>query len=233
MNVYVASSFHNKPAVREMIARLRVAGHTITHDWTPADPGDRTGEELVRYCTENAIEDIEKGVRPAQVVVVLHDDRGRGMLAEFGAGLYGDKRLIVVNPPADPMAQVFYNHPCVTRVETQQDAVLLINVWQQEVDQLLATAKAAGTFTLEGEEVTGTINALLDFLSQNQRELLAQGLPEVKTITINAVALLAIFERTLKDIHPESIQRALRAFGVELSKYIAVKPEFPTPLAEA
>lgn len=129
MKVYVASSFLRKDSVREMHALLRRAGHEITCDWTGEDATGMSGAVLWRYMERAAMMDRD-GVIAADVVIVLHDDRGRAMHAEMGMAVALGKPVIVVGgkTPADEiMRSVFYYLPAtVIHVESPAAAMLAL-----------------------------------------------------------------------------------------------------------
>lgn len=128
MNVYVASSFARKPCVRAMHDLLRAAGHSISHDWTPEDAtpylDERLREDLHRYLRRGAKEDLDAVLR-SHALVVLHDDRGRGMASEFGAALAKGIPCIVVGArvATGEMRNVFYYLPEVIHVDEPEDAI--------------------------------------------------------------------------------------------------------------
>jgi hypothetical protein len=121
MRIYIASSFLNKENVRIARDLCVSAGHTITFDWTSEDAGERTGLELANYLSNAALKDYN-GARTADVLIVLHDDRGRGMATEFGIALGLGIPVFIVGAydPTGHMRNIFYhlhvNH-CASIVE--------------------------------------------------------------------------------------------------------------------
>lgn len=134
MNVYVASSFLRKDDVRALHQLLRAQGHTISYDWTPEDatPYVDKPAALRAYLAAGAERDF-LGVIGADVLIVLHDDRGRGMATEFGLALGRGLPVIVVGArPAAPhleMRNVFYYLPAasILHVDTPEDAVAALS----------------------------------------------------------------------------------------------------------
>ena len=111
MRIYVATSFLNRNEARRVMVLLRAAGHSITHDWTYEDPYGRVGPELQRYFGECAATDVA-AVVAADALLVLHHERGRGMLVELGIALADPaKPILVVGAP--PFAPIFYALPRV------------------------------------------------------------------------------------------------------------------------
>lgn len=120
MKIYVAAKFSDKDQTRAAHNLLKVAGHTITHDWTvnkqsfpfTADP------EFTAQC---ATEDLA-GVLAADVLVVLsHAEASMGSAGELGAAiaakLLGKSMLIyAVGPHFDQ--NFFYHHPMVQKVDS-------------------------------------------------------------------------------------------------------------------
>jgi hypothetical protein len=123
MKVYVASSFSRKPDVRAMQELLRAEGHEITYDWTPEDASGLEGDDLFFALRGGAERDLA-GVLAADALIVLHDDRGRGMATEFGAALAAGKLVIVVGArvTTGEMRNVFYYLPGVIHANTPRQA---------------------------------------------------------------------------------------------------------------
>ena len=126
MNVYVASSFLNKPEVKETQALLIAAGHTISHDWTPDEaPGVRGSDEWNRYLWQSGRRDYD-GIRKSDCIVILNDIRGRDMLTEFGMFLGMGRPIFFVRGDAflDQFVTVFLHCPGVVVVDTVAAALV-------------------------------------------------------------------------------------------------------------
>ena len=102
MICYLAGAFSERPRVRAMMARLREAGITISHDWT-ADPppgvtsdAELTSEQRLKL----AHEDLD-GVILAEVVWLLAPtERGScGSWVEFGHALGRSGITTIVSGP--------------------------------------------------------------------------------------------------------------------------------------
>jgi hypothetical protein len=134
MKVYVASSFSRKDDVRAMIALLRAEGHEITYDWTDEDASGLEGDALHAALRAGAERDL-KGVLAADALVVLHDDRGRGMATEFGVALAARKVLVVVGAgvTAGEMRNVFYYLPGVVHVDTPNEAAAIVAAFERVI----------------------------------------------------------------------------------------------------
>jgi hypothetical protein len=130
MKIYVASSFARKPDVRAMHELLRAEGHEITYDWTDEDASGLEGDALHAALLGGAQRDIA-GIREANLLVVLHDDRGRGMATEFGIALERSVPIIVVGARVNfgEMRNVFYYLPNVMHVTAPADVMTLLRVW--------------------------------------------------------------------------------------------------------
>jgi nucleoside 2-deoxyribosyltransferase len=132
MRVYVASSFLRKPDVRAMHALLRAAGHEITVDWTGVDASGLEGAAFHAYLARGA-ELVFGGVVNTDVVIVLHDDRGRGMATEMGLALARGIPVIVVGGrvPQGEMKNVFYYlpPPQVEHVDSTMEALKLLDLY--------------------------------------------------------------------------------------------------------
>jgi hypothetical protein len=141
MKVYVASSFSRKPDVSAMIALLREDGHEITYDWTPEDASGLEGDALRAALMGGAERDLG-GVFDAEVLVVLHDDRGRGMATEFGIAIGKDKPVVVVGArvATGEMRNVFYYLTGVIHADTPTEAVGIVRQMDAVKRRALAAA---------------------------------------------------------------------------------------------
>lgn len=99
MNLYVASAFCNKQATREAQARLRVAGHEITWDWTQEDASHLKFQSPEFYSfLEQCGEKDRQGILAADAVVALMHEECRDTLTEIGIAIGAGKRVIAVEP---------------------------------------------------------------------------------------------------------------------------------------
>lgn len=115
MRLYVATSFSNIPEARRVMATLREAGHTITHDWThekldPAWPKAQQAEYLQSCGARDFL-----GVTQADVVVLVNHAKSRDAMAEFGVALGLGKKVVVLYP--ERRSSVFFHRAvCVASV---------------------------------------------------------------------------------------------------------------------
>jgi hypothetical protein len=86
VNIYVASKFENKEAVREAMRELMADGHSITRDWTKEDDSGLEGTALKMYHQRCADDDID-GVIAANGFLLLHYPKVSGAASEFGAAV--------------------------------------------------------------------------------------------------------------------------------------------------
>ena len=106
MKIYVAAKFEAKDAVKEIYARLRDAGHVITHDWTQEDDTAYvTFAEKVEYHRMCAMNDLE-GVRSADALVLFPHEKGKGLYFEFGAAMALDIPVFI-------LGQWYVSAPCI------------------------------------------------------------------------------------------------------------------------
>lgn len=113
--IYVAASFEQREAVRELYKQLQAAGHTITADWT-------THKELADLKSEDERETLKRqyvmedtnGVMSASVYALLVGDRkSTGAHIELGIALGARvKHICLIGKP--DMNQLFYSHPDIT-----------------------------------------------------------------------------------------------------------------------
>lgn len=106
MRVYVAGKFEETQAVRAIQAKVRAAGHEITHDWTGEDPAGRQGEELALFLKECAEKDLF-GVMSADALVLLNHDRAFGAMTEFGLAVASQIPVFVLK--SEVRDNIFYN----------------------------------------------------------------------------------------------------------------------------
>lgn len=118
MRIYVASSYHRKDDVRNLILQLKRARHTITFDWTT------DVDQVLTIGAEAAALKDYWGVVTAEMIIVLHDDRGRGMGTELGVAVANFKKIIVVGSKIQEKfgclqrENVFYHLPGVLHIDT-------------------------------------------------------------------------------------------------------------------
>lgn len=134
MKVFVSGQIRDLDNVRSVQQKLVNAGHTVTHDWTRNETGDKmlsTSADKLRDLEETgkrARLDIQ-GVIDADVYVACTDNEnpGKGMYVELGAALslaetIGTPRIYLVGE-LNHMS-VFYFHPKVIRVEAIEDVIV-------------------------------------------------------------------------------------------------------------
>jgi hypothetical protein len=124
MRVYVAGRFTHYERCRALMDELAATGHTITHDWTRTEEFGDDGHPVFEAKDESGIpperlamhaQDDVRGVRTADLVVVLADDQLCGALIEIGCALAYDVPVWVVAPWR---WTIFWEHPLVDRFET-------------------------------------------------------------------------------------------------------------------
>lgn len=120
MKIYVASKFENKPAVRTAMVLLQSAGHSITHDWTVHEDGERGGEELLAFFRLCAQQDFD-GVVNADAILVLNHELGKGMFTEMGIAQALGKPVVVVD--ISRSNNIFFYLPGVKVCESVIDAI--------------------------------------------------------------------------------------------------------------
>jgi hypothetical protein len=105
MNVYVASSFKNKDAVRKVFGALYASGHTVAHDWTALNADGMYGYTLEVFLETCGKNDYFGVMRADAVILLAHEDM-KDALAEMGVALGAGKPVIVVD--AERKHSVFY-----------------------------------------------------------------------------------------------------------------------------
>lgn len=129
MKVYVASggkAVAQLVAAKDLMQRLRDAGHTITFDWTDAKPMWIQDMETKVNAGMLADEEVT-AVLAADVLVVLLPG-GRGAHVELGIALGAGKLVYLVSANDQhhelcPEASIFYFHPHVVRFRTEDEVL--------------------------------------------------------------------------------------------------------------
>lgn len=114
MRVYVASSTANIDRVEQAYERLEELGHTITHKWTlqVRELGDAEDKDLTPQHQHQLAQGDFRGVKNAELVVVLGHPAVCGALIELGMAIALRKRAWVVGE--FPRVPVFFHMGQVT-----------------------------------------------------------------------------------------------------------------------
>lgn len=130
--LYVAGRFREYATVRRAIDKLKLAGNTITHDWTRTDEFNEHGQPLVPIGPGQSVEVMEegqaahyamldlRGVYQADAVVLMNSEGLYGALIEVGAALAWNLEIWIVGPGRD---SVFYYLKSVRRFDTIDDVI--------------------------------------------------------------------------------------------------------------
>jgi hypothetical protein len=133
MKIFVSGQIDDIANVRSVQSKLVAAGHTITHDWTRNETGDKMlakPEDKLRDIQETgrrAELDIN-GVVDCDAYVICTDNEkvGKGMYVELGAALAlqatTNKPKIFLLGNMNHMS-VFYFHPSVIHLATLDELV--------------------------------------------------------------------------------------------------------------
>ncbi len=129
MKIYVAGSSKELDRVEGVIARLRSAGHMITHDWTKAvraAPDDHAiTDEHARQCAEADV----RGVYDADVVwLLIPEVKSEGAFFELGAAwgwrhpdIRSPRRRLVAS--GNPTGRIFLWLPGIQRYPDDEAAL--------------------------------------------------------------------------------------------------------------
>jgi len=132
MKIYVASSFLNKDAAREMQDLLKRYGHEITYDWTQHPSSTDWG-----IFREECKKDLQ-GIVDADALVVVLPGR-LGTASELGIALALDKLVFVWYPDVPTMQatldnSVFWHH---INVWITDDAIRLVQELEYAQEELV------------------------------------------------------------------------------------------------
>lgn len=129
MKGYVAGRWTERARAAKVIAALRAAGHSITHDWTISEePPGLTGEALDDFYDVCARKDLQ-GVLDGEFFVLLHHPGCRGAFVEFGAALGARIPSVVVGGGDCPVttSPIFYWLPEVQHIDQDEEVVGAVN----------------------------------------------------------------------------------------------------------
>ena len=98
---------------------LKDAGHQITFDWTTIEhlrPYDKNSSASREAAIKEA-----RGVKDADVLVIISHDKGVGMFVELGIAIgTGIPVRVVTNVESRTM---FFHHPLIKRVESIREII--------------------------------------------------------------------------------------------------------------
>ncbi len=113
MKFFVSGKVGTEGNVRAVMKALQDAGHEITFDWTSIDHL-RPYDKNAAASREAALKE-SRGVKDADVLIILAHDRGVGMFVELGIAIgYGIPVRVVTDVESRTM---FFHHPLVKKVE--------------------------------------------------------------------------------------------------------------------
>lgn len=122
--VYVAGPWVDRDKARDLGATLSARGHQITHPWWSYEgEGEHLeSEEFLRSCAESDV----RGVRTADVVVVLNTAKSEGKSAEQGMAIAYGIPVICITPGEKPTSNIFHHLPNYTHVKTVTEALEVV-----------------------------------------------------------------------------------------------------------
>ncbi len=119
MKFFVSGKVGLAGTALRVMEQLRAAGHEITFDWTTI-PHLRPYDDNAKCSRETAILE-SRGVKNADVVVILAHEKGVGMFVEMGIAIGAGIPVRVIT--TDESRTMFFHHPLVRRV-TDVDEVI-------------------------------------------------------------------------------------------------------------
>jgi hypothetical protein len=130
MRFFISGQINDAANVRNLIDKVKIAGHEITHDWTVTDVFLGSLEAKLKDKQETglrAAKDIQ-GVVDSDVYVLSSDNEqvGKGMYVELGAALAlntttGKPKIYVVGEMNH--MSVFYLHPAVIHMAKIEEVI--------------------------------------------------------------------------------------------------------------
>jgi nucleoside 2-deoxyribosyltransferase len=119
VKIFVSGKLGSESRVNEAMELVRERGHEVTFDWTTIRHL-RPYEENTEESSVAALLEVS-GVRDADILLSLVDDRGIGLFVELGVALALDKPILAVY--SGPMRSMFLAHPLVKHFTDLADAV--------------------------------------------------------------------------------------------------------------
>jgi nucleoside 2-deoxyribosyltransferase len=113
MKFFVSGKVGNESDAQQLMSLLRQAGHEITFDWTtiahlrPYDQNAKASREAALLET--------RGVKQADVLIIIANDMGIGMFVELGIAIGAGIPVRVVTTSKDSRT-MFFHHPLVKQV---------------------------------------------------------------------------------------------------------------------
>ena len=117
MKFFVSGKVGSDNDAKKLMDLLRTAGHEITFDWTTISHL-RPYDVNVAASREAAVLEAS-GVKEADVLIIVADDRGVGMFVELGIAIgVGIPVRIINNKESRSM---FFHHPLVKQVKDMDE----------------------------------------------------------------------------------------------------------------
>ena len=112
MKFFVSGKVGNENDAKKLMHLLREAGPEITFDWTTI-PHLRPYDVNVRASRDAAILE-SRGVKDADVLIIIADERGVGMFVELGIAIgLGIPIRVITDQESRTM---FFHHPLVKQI---------------------------------------------------------------------------------------------------------------------
>lgn len=124
MRVYLAAPWIHREDAKNIANRLVQYGHVITHPWWDYEgEGEHLeSEEFLLACAQSDV----RGVRTADVVIVLNSAKSEGKSAEQGLAIAYGLPIICITPGDKPTSNIFHHLPNYTHVKTVEEALIAI-----------------------------------------------------------------------------------------------------------
>ena len=119
MKFFVSGKVGDDDITKTVMNALKNAGHEITFDWTTIEHL-RPYDKNVAACRDAAVSE-SRGVKNADVLVIIAHDKGVGMYVELGIAIgAGIPVRVITNVESRTM---FFHHPLVKKAPTIQDVI--------------------------------------------------------------------------------------------------------------
>lgn len=119
MKFFVSGKVGNDNDAKSAMKALKDAGHQITFDWTTIEhlkPYDKNS-----FASRKAAIRETKGVKDADILVLIAHNKGVGMYVELGIAIgIGIPIRVVTNVESRTM---FFHHPLIKRVKNIEEII--------------------------------------------------------------------------------------------------------------
>ena len=134
MKIYIAAPWIHREDMPNVAKKLEDKGHTITKKWWEVkEAKEGSGKD---YELRTQAEDDVRGVRNADLVLVINSAKSEGKALEQGVAIALDKPIVIVGKRGEHSKNVFHYLPIYKWVDDLEGALNVIDTinWLLEND---------------------------------------------------------------------------------------------------